>query len=116
MKYRQATGSIDSLVFDTEVVESETVTLVRGVPESDEDGDNTVILSEITVPGRANDEDGEYVLYVVIYLDGTGDGPNSGTDQSAQMGAHYEGQLIFASSAGNRLTGTFTVNAPASQS
>ena len=116
LAYRQASGSINSLTYDTETVEVEgqnqTVAVVREVPDSNEAGSNLVNIPEVTVPGRVGETDGQLIKYVIIYLDGSGDSGENATDQSAQMGAHYEGQLIFASSAGNRLTGTFTVAAP----
>lgn len=101
LRYRMASGSLNSLAFDTETSGSDTVTIVRNVPS--EEG-TTVALNSITVP--ANDT---LTKYVVIYLDGTNDTNESGVDQSAQMGATYSGQLIFESSAGSKLTGTFNI-------
>ena len=56
-------------------------------------------IGSITVP--ANDT---VTTYAVIYL-------NENEDQSAEMGAHYEGKIVYASTNGNgnRLTGTFIV-------
>lgn len=56
-------------------------------------------IGTITVP--ANDT---VVTYAVIYL-------NENENQSAEMGAHYEGKIVYASTNGNgnRLTGTFIV-------
>ena len=60
--------------------------------------------SAITVPAKTGETPGTYTLYVIIYLNDTGD------DQSAEMGATYNGQLIFTSSGtANQLTGTFGV-------
>lgn len=69
------------------------------VPVSSEEGSNTVALSPVTIPG-----DGQpHKHYVVVYM-------NENGDQSSQMGANYQGQLIYASAtAGNQLTGTFTL-------
>ena len=56
-------------------------------------------IGSITVP--ANDT---VTTYAVIYL-------NENENQSAEMGAHYEGKIVYASTNGNgnRLTGTFIV-------
>ena len=102
LKYRMASGSLNSLSFDTETSGSDTVTVVRSVPST---VDDTVALNSFTVPANT----ASYVKYVVIYLDGTNDGTASGVDQSAQMGATYQGQLIFESGAGAQLTGTFNL-------
>lgn len=56
-------------------------------------------IGTLTVPANET-----VITYAVIYL-------NENNDQSAEMGAHYEGKIVYASTDGNgnRLTGTFTV-------
>ena len=59
----------------------------------------SISLGQITVtPGTP------VTKYVLIYL-------NENGDQSAEMGANFQGQIVYAASGGNtnRLTGTFTV-------
>lgn len=53
--------------------------------------------ADVLVPGKAES-------YVLLFL-------NENGDQSGEMGARFEGQLIYTSGAGNgsQLTGTFTV-------
>ncbi len=102
LKVRTATLSSGTYTFDTEEVSNETVTLVREVPQT---VDDTVGIGSITVQPNST-----LTKYIVIYLDGTNDGTASGVNQTAQMGATYEGQLIFETGAGNQLTGTFTVS------
>ena len=64
--------------------------------------DEVSLGSAITVPAKSGTTPGTYTMYVVVYLNDTGD------DQSAEMGATYSGQLIFTSSGtANQLTGTF---------
>lgn len=104
LKVRTATLSGGTYTFDTEEVDSATVTLEREVPDA---ADGTVEIGDVTVQANSTAD-----VYVVIFLDGTNDGSASGVDQSAQMGASYEGQLIYESGAGNQLTGTFTVVGP----
>ena len=53
--------------------------------------------SSITVPA------GESKLYLVVWL-------NENGDQSDEMGAKYNGQIIFNSTAGGQLTGKFTIS------
>lgn len=111
LKMRTATGSLgesgqpNTLVFDTTEVEGNNQVNVYAVPT---EVDGTVSIGDVVIPG------GQTVKkYVVVYLDGTNDQAEGGAgavDQSAQMGATYQGQLIFASSAGNQLTGTFTIS------
>lgn len=100
LKIRTATEESGSYTFD----EESGVTFDVAVPSSTTDGSNTVAIGSVTVPAEST-----LTKYIVIYLDGTNDGNDNGVDQSAQMGAHYEGQLIYESSAGNKLTGTFNV-------
>lgn len=117
LKLRMATGTLgeggaaNSLAFTTSgEAGSETVN-TYSVPV---EVDSTVDIDSITVPAATESEgtvtNGVYKAYVVVYLDGTNDTNTSGVDQSAQMGATYQGQLVFASSAGNKLTGTFTLS------
>ena len=102
LKYRMASGELNNLSFDTELDEHEdSVVLVRNVPSA---VDGTVSIGNVVVPAS-----GSLVKYVVVYLDGTGDGTDNAVDQSAQMGASYQGQLSFVSSAGSMLTGTFNL-------
>lgn len=66
-----------------------------------------ISIASITVPGTDNPEEpGSATTYVLIYLNDTG------SDQSGEMGATYEGQLIYTSTGGtgNNLTGRFTVS------
>jgi len=58
---------------------------------------------EIVVPGTAE-------TYVLLFL-------NDNDDQSGEMGARFEGQLIYTSGAGNgsQLTGTFSVGSNQNQ-
>lgn len=64
-----------------------------------ENKDDTVPLtsSSITVP------EGESTLYLVVWL-------NENGDQSEEMGAKYNGQIIFNSTAGGQLSGKFTIS------
>jgi len=66
---------------------------------SEEEGKN------VTVPGTA-------VSYILLYLEDSKDAEGKSQDQSGEMGAIYEGQLIYTSGAGNgsQLTGTFRVS------
>lgn len=104
-------GATNSLAFTTVVNEGNTTTATYTVPATEED---SVAIGDITVPAATESggetTNGTYTCYIVVYLDGTNDGNANGVDQSAQMGATYQGQLVFASSAGNKLTGTFTIN------
>lgn len=100
LKIRTATLNSSTYEFD----EDGGSVFEAAVPSSTTDDENTVAIGSVTVPG--NDT---LHKYIVIYLDGTNDANDNGVDQSAQMGAHYEGQLIYESSAGNKLTGTFNV-------
>ncbi len=82
--------------------------------EPNTEKDSTVPISGVNVTPAVNedrDQDGEVELipgigvsYVLIYLNDSG-------DQSAEMGARFEGQLIYTSGSGNanQLTGTFKV-------
>ena len=66
--------------------------------------DEVSLGSAITVPAKSGTTPGSYTMYIVVYLNDTGD------DQSAEMGASYTGQIIFTSSGtANQLTGKFTV-------
>lgn len=100
LKIRTATEASGSYTFD----EESGSTFEAAVPSSTTDGSNTVAIGSVTVPAEST-----LTKYIVVYLDGTDDANDNGVDQSAQMGAHYEGQLIYESSAGNKLTGTFNV-------
>lgn len=100
LKIRTATLNSSTYEFD----EDGGSVFEAAVPSSTTDGENTVAIGSVTVPG--NDT---LHKYIVIYLDGTNDGTSSGVDQSAQMGATYQGQLVYESGAGNQLTGTFNV-------
>ncbi len=107
LKVRTATLSSGTYTFDTEEDPQDannTITFEREVPDA---ADGTVEIGDVTVQANSTAD-----VYVVIFLDGTNDGSASGVDQSAQMGASYEGQLIYESGAGNQLTGTFTVVGP----
>lgn len=66
----------------------------------DNAGDSAQIYQGITVPANSSVE-----KYVLIYLNEIDD------DQSVEMGASYQGQIVFAASGNNtnRLTGTFTI-------
>ena len=77
---------------------------------SETEGDNTVNIADIYIPGAHTDEETEELVagvgtsYVLIYLNDNG-------DQSAEMGAKFTGQVIYSSSgdAATGLTGTFKV-------
>lgn len=79
------------------------------------EGDPIAVGSEVgigTVEVSAyngNPNTPETTKYVVVYLDGSGDATNNGTDQSSRMGASFQGQLIFQSGNDSQLTGTFNV-------
>lgn len=69
-------------------------------------------IADVVVKGATTNEKGDLVpgegiTYVLVYLNDNG-------DQSAEMGASYEGKLIYSSKdgIGNNLTGTFSVSAP----
>ena len=69
-------------------------------------------IASITVPGTNDPEvPGTATTYVLIYLNDIND------DQSTEMGATYEGQLIYTSTGGegNNLTGKFTVSGTAAE-
>ena len=107
LKVRTATYANSTYTFDTEEDPQDannTITFEREVPDA---ADGTIDIGEVTVQANSTAD-----VYVVVFLDGTNDGTPSGVDQSAQMGATYEGQLIYVSGAGNQLTGTFTVVGP----
>ena len=64
-------------------------------------GDLTITAAAADTTGTAK----ETVHYFVVYLNEE----TETTDQSKQMGAKYEGQLIYTTTTGgNTLTGTFT--------
>lgn len=91
---------------------------VTGTPETgfttigqpisfDHDVEGTIDIAEITVPGATSDgTPGKATTYVLVYLN------DNGNDQSSEMGATYQGQLIYTSEggSGNTLTGTFRVS------
>lgn len=94
-------GAANTLTFDQTTGQTPQ-TIVIDVPTT---ADTTESLGNVTIPG------GQTVKkYYVVYLDGTNDSGENAVDQSAQMGASYQGQFIFGDSvSGNRLTGTFNV-------
>ena len=49
---------------------------------------------------------GQSKLYLVVWLNET----SEGVEQSKEMGAKYNGQIIFNSTVGGQLTGTFTIS------
>ncbi len=67
-------------------------------------GDSIAFGTNITVPAKEGDTPGTAQKYFVVYL-------NDNEDQSSEMGAHFEGQLVFASTSGaeGRITGTFNI-------
>ena len=77
---------------------------------SETEGENTVNIADIYIPGATVAEDSDEITpgvgssYVLIYLNDKG-------DQSAEMGARFTGQVIYSSSgdASTGLTGTFKV-------
>lgn len=78
----------------------------------DQEVEGLTAISDIVIPGATLNEDGETVpgvgrSYVLIYLDENG-------NQSFEMGAKYNGQLIYTSQdgIGGSLTGKFTVAGP----
>lgn len=65
--------------------------------------ENETTKIKLTVPGNNTLEH-----YFVVYLNEA----TENTDQSTQMGATYNGQLVYTTTAGgNRLTGTFSMSA-----
>ena len=69
--------------------------------KNDEDKDITLI-----VPKKSGEVAGTLVHYFTVYLNE----PTPETDQNAQMGGTYTGQLVYTTTTGgNRLTGTFTI-------
>ena len=68
-----------------------------------------VEIGTVTVPAASGNTPGSKTIYVVVYLDGSGDTSNSGTDQSSRMGATFQGQFIYQSGNNSTLTGTFGV-------
>lgn len=107
LKVRTATYANNTYTFDTETDPenaNNTITFERDVPDA---VDGTEGIGSVTVQASSTAD-----VYIVVFLDGTDDGTPSGVDQSAQMGATYEGQLIYVSGSGNQLTGTFTIAGP----
>lgn len=69
--------------------------------KNDEGKDITLI-----VPAKSGEVAGTLVHYFTVYLNE----PTPETDQNAQMGGTYTGQLVYTTTTGgNRLTGTFTI-------
>lgn len=69
--------------------------------KNNEDKDITLI-----VPKKSGDVAGTLVHYFTVYLNE----PTPETDQNAQMGGTYTGELVYTTTTGgNRLTGTFTI-------
>lgn len=68
-----------------------------------------ISIGSVVVPAENGTNDPEATAYVVVYLDGSGDTSNSGTDQSSRMGATFQGQFIYQSGNNSTLTGTFGV-------
>lgn len=64
-------------------------------------GDSAEIYQNVTIPANSSVE-----KYILIYLNDIGE------DQSEEMGASYQGQIVFAANGNdtNRLTGTFTLS------
>lgn len=93
LTYNGVTGSEGSFA-----LEGEATTL-------GDETDDTISIGQVTIPGKSGETPGRVSKYMVIYLNDTG------SDQSAEMGASYQGQLVYTSTTGdgNRLTGTFTV-------
>lgn len=67
--------------------------------------EQSVQIADITIPGadQGTSEAGIAKTYILVYLN------DNGSDQSSEMGAKYEGQLIYTGGTGNTLTGTFKV-------
>ena len=72
--------------------------------------DEPIDIASITVPGATEGEDGKLepgviTSYLLVYLNDNG-------DQSPEMGAKYNGQIIYTSGdeGSNNLTGTFSVS------
>ena len=79
-------------------IESTDYSLAAAVP-----GETSI--GQITVPAKSGDTPGSYTTYVLIYLDETGD------DQSDEMGANFNGQIVFTSNGtSSQLTGTFNIS------
>lgn len=98
LTYQELTGNPT----DGFTVLPDTTQTLPATAEADE-----IEIASITVPGTSNPEEpGTAKTYVLIYLN------DIGTDQSNEMGATYEGQLIYTSTGGtgNNLTGKFTVS------
>lgn len=88
LTFQALTGSLNSLTTDGTAVAIGT------------DADDTVSIGQLVVNAGAT-----VTKYFVVYL-------NENGDQSSQMGATFEGQLIYTSTngSGNQLTGTFTLS------
>lgn len=60
----------------------------------------------LTVPAKSGEVAGTLVHYFTVYLNE----PTSATDQNAQMGGTFTGELVYTTTTGgNRLTGEFTI-------
>lgn len=102
-------GAPNTLTFD-QTTGATPSTIIVNVPQT---VDDTASLGSVTIPGNTTVK-----KYYVVYLDGTDD-TTTGTDQSDQMGATYQGMFTFGDAvSGNKLTGTFNVGgaSPASSS
>ena len=96
-----------ALLTSEETVKDTTINAV-GTVDLPTDSDGLVTIDPIYVPAADSEGNaGVGVGYVLVYLD-------DNEDQSAEMGASYTGQLIYASTddAGSTLSGTFTVTGP----
>lgn len=100
LTYQAVTGELDSLMLS-----EDPVTIAPDV-------DGITPIAPIEIQGATiNQETGEVIAagtgesYVLIYLN------DNNENQSSEMGATYEGQLIYTSGSGtgNTLTGTFVV-------
>ena len=119
LKYQSVTTNTDpnpetlraergfALLTSAETVKDTTINAVGtvGLPA---EADGLVAIDPIYVPAADGEGNpGKGVGYVLVYLD-------DNEDQSAEMGASYTGQLIYASTddAGSTLSGTFSVTGP----
>jgi len=121
LKYRSVKSSTDNplnhdmtlLNAGDEIDEDQPTLLAVGKASLPSAPDGTVDIDPIYVPGAVGGEDGIGTALVLIYLEDTaGDENKENDDQSAEMGASYTGQLIYASTedAGSTLTGTFNIS------
>ena len=65
-----------------------------------------ILLITLIVPKKSGDVAGTLVHYFTVYLNE----PTPETDQNAQMGGTYTGELVYTTTTGgNILTGEFTI-------